>query len=147
MATVVLADDDVLLREGLASLLEGRRFDVVGRGGDVEELLALVRDHEPDLAIVDIRMPPTKTDEGIRAAHEIRRRYPGTAVLVLSSFVDIVSALDLFSGDRSGLGYLLKERVADVDDFVAAVRTIAEGGTTVDDVIADELRVALLEPT
>jgi class 3 adenylate cyclase/CheY-like chemotaxis protein len=144
---VVLADDSVLLREGVASLLEEEGMDVVGQAGDADVLLTLVDETLPDLAIVDIRMPPTKTDEGIRAAHEIRRRYPGTAVLVLSSFVDIVSALDLFSGDRSGLGYLLKERVADVDDFVAAVRTIAEGGTTVDDVIADELRVALLEPT
>jgi DNA-binding NarL/FixJ family response regulator len=88
-------------------------------------------------------MPPTKTDEGIRAAHEIRRRYPRTGVLVLSSYIDVESALDLFQGDRQGLGYLLKERVADVDDFIAAVRLIADGKSTVDDVIADELRLVL----
>jgi DNA-binding NarL/FixJ family response regulator len=97
----------------------------------------------PDLAIVDIRMPPTKTNEGIRAAHEIKRRHPRTGVLVLSSYIDVVSALELFKGDRAGLGYLLKERVADVDDFIAAVRTIAEGGTTVDEVIGDELSLVL----
>ena len=140
---VVLADDSVLLREGVASLLEEEGFEVVGQAGDAEDLLKLVDETLPDVAIVDIRMPPTKTDEGIRAAHEIRRRYPRTGVLVLSSYIDIVSALELFKGDRHGLGYLLKERVADVDDFLSAVRQIAEGGTTVDELIADELRLVL----
>jgi serine/threonine-protein kinase len=140
---VVLADDSVLLREGVASLLEESGFEVVGQAGDAEALLVLVDETLPDVAIVDIRMPPTKTDEGIRAAHEIRRRYPRTGVLVLSSYIDVESALDLFQGDRQGLGYLLKERVADVDDFIAAVRLIADGKSTVDDVIADELRLVL----
>jgi class 3 adenylate cyclase/CheY-like chemotaxis protein len=140
---VVLADDSVLLREGVASLLEESGFEVVGQAGDAEALLVLVDETLPDVAIVDIRMPPTKTDEGIRAAHEIRRRYPRTGVLVLSSYIDVESALDLFQGDRHGLGYLLKERVADVDDFIAAVRLIADGKSTVDDVIADELRLVL----
>jgi class 3 adenylate cyclase/CheY-like chemotaxis protein len=143
---VVLADDSVLLREGVAALLEEEGMDVVGQAGDAEDLLTLVDETLPDLAIVDIRMPPTKTDEGIRAAHEIRRRYPRTGVLVLSSYIDVVSALALFKGDRQGLGYLLKERVADVEDFVAAVRTIADGGTTVDEVIADELQLVLNSP-
>ncbi len=140
---VVLADDSVLLREGVASLLEEFGFEVVGQAGDAEDLLVLVDETLPDVAIVDIRMPPTKTDEGIRAAHEIRRRYPRTGVLVLSSYIDVKSARDLFQGDRQGLGYLLKERVADVDDFIAAVRLIADGKSTVDDVIADELRLVL----
>jgi DNA-binding NarL/FixJ family response regulator len=137
----VLADDSVLLREGVAALLEEEGMDVVGQAGDGESLLSLVDETLPDLAIVDIRMPPTRTDEGIRAAHEIRSRYPRTGVLVLSSYIDVVSALELFKGDRQGLGYLLKERVADVDDFIATVRAIAEGGTTVDEVIADEFRL------
>jgi class 3 adenylate cyclase/ActR/RegA family two-component response regulator len=140
---IVLADDSVLLREGVASLLEEEGMDVVGQAGDAEDLLTLVDETLPDLAIVDIRMPPTKTDEGIRAAHEIRRRCSKTGVLVLSSYIDVVSALELFKGDRRGLGYLLKERVADVDEFVAAVRKVAEGGTTVDEVIADELELVL----
>ena len=140
---IVLADDSVLLREGVASLLEEQGFEVVGQAGDAEDLLVLVDETLPDVAIVDIRMPPTKTDEGIRAAHEIRRRYPRTGVLVLSSYIDVESALDLFQGDRQGLGYLLKERVADVDDFIAAVRLIADGKSTVDEVIAGELRLVL----
>jgi class 3 adenylate cyclase/ActR/RegA family two-component response regulator len=140
---VVLADDSVLLREGVAALLEEEGIDVVGQAGDADDLLRLVDETLPDLAIVDIRMPPTKTDEGIRAAHEIRSRYPRTGVLVLSSYIDVESALELFKADRQGLGYLLKERVADVDDFVTTVRTVAEGGTTVDEVIADELRLVL----
>jgi class 3 adenylate cyclase/ActR/RegA family two-component response regulator len=143
---IVLADDSVLLREGVASLLEEQGYHVVGQAGDAEDLLSLIDETLPDVAIVDIRMPPTKTDEGIRAAHEIRRRYPRTGVLVLSSYIDVESALELFKGDRRGIGYLLKERVADVDDFIAAVRKIAEGGTTVDEVIADELQLVLSPP-
>jgi len=141
MATVVLADDDVLLREGLASLLEGRRFDVVGRGGDVEELLALVRDHEPDLAIVDIRMPPTHSTEGLDAARVIRSELPGTAILVLSAHTEIEHAMDLLaSGERTG--YLLKSRVADVDEFIETLERIVKGGSVVDPVLVQELVAA-----
>ena len=137
----VLADDSVLLREGVAALLEEEGIDVVGQAGDADALLTLVDETLPDIAIVDIRMPPTKTVEGIRAAHEIRRRYPRTGVMVLSSFIDVVSAVELFREDSEGIGYLLKERVADVEDFVAAVRNVAAGGTTIDEVVADELRL------
>jgi class 3 adenylate cyclase/CheY-like chemotaxis protein len=137
----VLADDSVLLREGVAALLEEEGIDVVGQACDADALLSLVDETLPDVAIVDIRMPPTKTDEGIRAAHEIRGRYPRTGVLVLSAYIDVVSALELLKGEPHGIGYLLKERVADVDDFVAAVREVAAGGTTVDELIADELRL------
>jgi DNA-binding NarL/FixJ family response regulator len=141
MATVVLADDDVLLREGLASLLEGRRFDVVGRGGDVAELLALVRDHRPDLAIVDIRMPPTHSTEGLDAARVIRSELPGTAILVLSAHTEIEHAMDLLaSGERTG--YLLKSRVADVDDFIETLERIVNGGSVVDPVLVQELVAA-----
>jgi DNA-binding NarL/FixJ family response regulator len=141
MATVVLADDDVLLREGLASLLEGRRFDVVGRGGDVTELLALVRDHRPDLAIVDIRMPPTHSTEGLDAARVIRSELPGTAILVLSAHTEIEHAMDLLaSGERTG--YLLKSRVADVDDFIETLERIVKGGSVVDPVLVQELVAA-----
>ena len=141
MATVVLADDDVLLREGLASLLEGRRFDVVGRGGDVTELLALVRDHRPDLAIVDIRMPPTHSTEGLDAARVIRSELPGTAILVLSAHTEIEHAMDLLaSGERTG--YLLKSRVADVDEFIETLERIVKGGSVVDPVLVQELVAA-----
>jgi DNA-binding NarL/FixJ family response regulator len=141
MATVVLADDDVLLREGLASLLEGRRFDVVGRGGDVAELLALVRDHRPDLAIVDIRMPPTHSTEGLDAARVIRSELPGTAILVLSAHTEIEHAMDLLaSGERTG--YLLKSRVADVDDFIETLERIVKGGSVVDPMLVQELVAA-----
>ena len=141
MATVVLADDDVLLREGLASLLEGRRFDVVGRGGDVTELLALVRDHRPDLAIVDIRMPPTQSTEGLDAARVIRDELPGTAILVLSAHTEIEHAMDLLaSGERTG--YLLKSRVADVDEFIQTLERIVKGGSVVDPVLVQELVAA-----
>jgi class 3 adenylate cyclase/CheY-like chemotaxis protein len=132
---VVLADDSVLLREGVASLLEESGFDVVGQAGTAEDLLALVDEALPDVAVVDIRMPPTKTDEGIRAAHEIRKRYPRTGVLVLSSYADPEAAVRLLADGSQGVGYLLKERVADVDEFTAAVRRIAAGGTAIDEEI------------
>jgi class 3 adenylate cyclase/CheY-like chemotaxis protein len=132
---VVLADDSVLLREGVAALLEEQGFDVVGQAGDADDLLALVDETLPDIAVVDIRMPPTKTDEGIRAAHEIRRRYPRTGVLVLSSYADPEAAVRLLGDGAQGVGYLLKERVADVDDFTEAVRRIAAGGTAIDEEI------------
>jgi class 3 adenylate cyclase/DNA-binding NarL/FixJ family response regulator len=140
---VALADDSVLLREGIAAILEECGFEVVGQAGTAEDLLDLVEATLPDVAIVDIRMPPTKTDEGIRAAAEIRRRHRRTGVLLLSQHVDVPNALQLFDGGPSGIGYLLKERVADVDDFLACVRRIAEGGTAIDLTIVEELRSGL----
>src|SRR4051794_7034338 len=129
---VALADDSVLLREGIAALLEEEGFEVIGQAGTGVDLLALVDEALPDVAIVDIRMPPTKTDEGIRATHEIKRRHPRTGVLLLSSYLDVKSAVDLFAARPTGIGYLLKERVADVDDFTNAVRRVASGGTVLD---------------
>ena len=129
---VVLADDSVLLREGVARLLEDAGFDVVGQAGNAEELLLKVRSYSPQVAIVDIRMPPTHTDEGLRAAREIRETYPGTGVLVLSQYVEPEYALDLLSESAEGVGYLLKDRVADVGEFAAAVRRVAEGGSALD---------------
>src|SRR3954469_6023012 len=127
---VVIADDDVLLREGLASLLERSRFEVVGQSGDATELLELVNDRRPDLAIIDIRMPPTHTTEGLDAARTIRQQMPQTAILLLSAHVDVEHAMDLLaSGERTG--YLLKSRVTDVTDvtdvvdFVATLERIA----------------------
>ncbi len=129
---VVLADDSVLLREGVARLLEDAGFEVVGQAGNAEELLLKVRSYSPQVAIVDIRMPPTHTDEGLRAAREIREKYPGTGVLVLSQYVEPDYALDLLSESAEGVGYLLKDRVADVGEFAAAVRRVAEGGSALD---------------
>ena len=137
---VVVADDSVLLREGVAALLEEEGFDVVGQAGTAQDLLALVDEALPDIAIVDIRMPPTKTDEGIRATHEIKRRHPRTGVLLLSSYLDVKSAVELFAAQAVGIGYLLKERVADVDDFTEAVRKVAGGGTVLDVAILEVLR-------
>jgi class 3 adenylate cyclase/DNA-binding NarL/FixJ family response regulator len=137
---VALADDSVLLREGVAALLEEEGFDVVGQAGTGQDLLALIDEALPDVAIVDIRMPPTKTDEGIRATHEIKRRHPRTGVLLLSSYLDVKSAVELFAAQAVGIGYLLKERVADVDDFTDAVRKVAGGGTVLDVAILEVLR-------
>jgi DNA-binding NarL/FixJ family response regulator len=137
---VALADDSVLLREGIAALLEEEGFEVIGQAGTGVDLLALVDEALPDVAIVDIRMPPTKTDEGIRATHEIKRRHPRTGVLLLSSYLDVKSAVELFSAQPNGIGYLLKERVADVDDFTDAVRRVAGGGTVLDVAILEVLR-------
>jgi DNA-binding NarL/FixJ family response regulator len=135
---VVLADDDVLLREGLASLLGRSGFDVVGQAGDGEELLALVRDHEPDLAVVDIRMPPDHATEGLDAARAIRAEHPDTAILVLSAHVEVDEALELLDkGQR--IGYLLKSRVTNVDDFIETVERIARGGSVVDPGLVQEL--------
>jgi DNA-binding NarL/FixJ family response regulator len=138
---VVLADDDVLLREGLASLLEREGFDVVGQGGDAQELLALVREHAPELAIVDIRMPPTHTNEGLEAAHVIREEFPDAAILVLSAHVEVEHAMDLLaSGHR--IGYLLKRRVTDVGDLTDTLERIANGGAVVDPTLVSELVAA-----
>jgi DNA-binding NarL/FixJ family response regulator len=129
---VVLADDSVLLREGIARLLEDSGFDVVGRAGDAEELLRKVRAHQPDVAIVDIKMPPTHTDEGLRAARTIRAEQPRTAVLVLSQYVEEDYAMDLLAGSAEGVGYILKDRVADIDRFLDAIRRVADGGSALD---------------
>jgi DNA-binding NarL/FixJ family response regulator len=137
---VILADDSVLLREGVAALLEEEGFEIVGQAGTAVDLLALVDEALPDAAVVDIRMPPTKTDEGIRAAHEIKRRHPRTGVLLLSSYLDVKSAVDLLTEQPRGIGYLLKERVADVDDFTAAVRRVVEGGTVLDPAVREALQ-------
>jgi DNA-binding NarL/FixJ family response regulator len=128
---VVVADDDVLLREGLASLLERSDFQVVGQAGTADELLRLVRVHEPDLVIVDIRMPPTHSTEGLGAAHTIRAEFPEIGILVLSGHVEIDHATELLAtGQR--IGYLLKGRVVDVGEFIASLRRIAAGGSVVD---------------
>jgi DNA-binding NarL/FixJ family response regulator len=138
---VALADDDVLLREGLATLLERAGFDVIGRCGDASELIALVREHRPELAIVDIRMPPSHTTEGLEAARVIREEVPQTAVLVLSAHVEVEHAMDILgSGERTG--YLLKSRVTDVDDFVDTVERIVNGASVVDPALVQELVAA-----
>ena len=138
---VALADDDVLLREGLASLLERSAFEVVGQCGDGPELIALVREHRPELAIVDIRMPPTHSTEGLDAARVIREEFPQTAILVLSAHVEVEHAMDLLaSGQRSG--YLLKSRVTDVDEFIETLERIVKGGSVVDPALVQELVAA-----
>jgi DNA-binding NarL/FixJ family response regulator len=135
---VVLADDDVLLREGLATLLDRTGFEVVGQAGDASELLSLVRAFLPDLVIVDIRMPPDHSTEGLDAARVIRKEFPDIGILVLSAHVEVEHAMDLLaSGDR--MGYLLKSRVTDVDEFVTAVERIAKGGSVVDPALVQEL--------
>jgi DNA-binding NarL/FixJ family response regulator len=126
----VIAEDTVLLREGLAGLLEDAGHEVVARVGDGESLLAVVAEHQPDLAIVDVRMPPSYEDEGMRAAAEIRQRFPATAVLVLSQHVETRHALELVR--TGGFGYLLKDRVLDVDDFLEAASRVAAGGSALD---------------
>jgi DNA-binding NarL/FixJ family response regulator len=138
---VALADDDVLLREGLASLLERSGFEVVGQGGDAAQLIALVREHRPDLVVVDIRMPPDHSTEGLEAARVIREEFPGTAVLVLSAHVEVEHALDLLaSGQRTG--YLLKSRVTDVAEFIDTLQRVVRGGSAVDPELVQELVAA-----
>jgi DNA-binding NarL/FixJ family response regulator len=128
---VVIAEDSVLLREGLAGLLEDAGHDVVARVGDAESLVAVVAEHAPELAIADVRMPPGYSDEGMRAAAEIRSRFPGTAVLMLSQHVETRHALELVRAG-GGFGYLLKDRVLDVDDFLDTARRVAAGGSALD---------------
>jgi DNA-binding NarL/FixJ family response regulator len=128
---VVIAEDTVLLREGLAGLLEDDGHDVVGRAGDAEALLALVAEHEPDLAIVDVRMPPDYDDEGTQAAATIRRTHPATAVLVLSQHIETRHVVELVAAG-GGFGYPLKDRVLDVDDFLEAARRVSDGGSALD---------------
>jgi DNA-binding NarL/FixJ family response regulator len=137
-ASVVLADDDVLLREGLASLLERSGFDVVGQCGDGTELMALVRQHDPELVVVDIRMPPTHTTEGLEAAREIREEFEKTGILVLSAHVEVEHAMDLLASGN-GIGYLLKSRVTDVDEFIDTLERIAKGGSVIDPTLVREL--------
>ena len=136
---VVIADDSVLLRDGLVRLLGDVGIAVVAAVGDAGALLDAVDEHCPDLAVVDVRMPPTHTDEGIRAAIEIRRRHPGMAVLVLSQYVEERYAADLLRGDVSGVGYLLKDRVIDVAEFVATLRRVAAGASAVDAEVVSQL--------
>jgi len=129
---IVIAEDDPLLREGLALLLRAESLDVVATAEDPAAFLAAVDEHKPDVAIVDVRMPPTHTDEGIVAAVEARRRLPGLAVLVLSAYVEQAFATDLLAGGAAGLGYLLKERVGRVEEFLGALHRVAGGGTAID---------------
>ena len=136
---VVLADDSVLLREGVARILEEAGFDVVGQAGTRDDLLLKVRSYSPDVAVVDIRMPPTHTDEGLQAAKEIRDRHPAVGVLVLSQYVEPDYAMDLLSESAEGVGYLLKDRVSDVKEFAAAVRRVAEGGSALDPSVVSQL--------
>jgi DNA-binding NarL/FixJ family response regulator len=136
---VVLAEDSVLLREGVARLLREAGFEVVGQASNADELLLKVRSYSPDVAIVDIRMPPTHTDEGLRAAQEIREKYPQTGVLVLSQYAEPAYAMELLADSAEGVGYLLKDRVSDVNDFCAAVKRVAEGGSALDPTVVSQL--------
>ncbi|MDQ3162427.1 MAG: response regulator transcription factor [Actinomycetota bacterium] len=136
---VVLAEDSVLLREGVAQVLTNAGFQVVGQAGTADELLLKVRSFKPDIAIVDIRMPPTHTDEGFRAAQEIRERYPDVGVLVLSQHIEATYAMELLGRSAEGVGYLLKDRVLDVADFVAAVRRVGQGGSALDPAVVSQL--------
>ena len=135
---VALADDDVLLREGLSSLLERSGFEVVGQAGDGTALIGLVKEHRPELVLVDIRMPPAHSTEGLEAARTIRARFPETAILLLSAHVEVEHAMDLLAGgERSG--YLLKSRVTDVDEFVETLERIVKGASIVDPALVQEL--------
>jgi len=136
---VVIADDSVLLREGVVRLLSEAGFDVVAQSGNAEDLLRHVAMHKPHVAVVDIRMPPTHTDEGLRAAAEIRERFPGTGVLVLSQYVESGYAMELLSESAEGVGYLLKDRVSDVEQFASGVRRVAEGGSVLDPDVVSQL--------
>ena len=136
---VVVADDAVLLREGLSRLLEGAGFEVVGLAADAEALVELVQRTRPDIAIIDIRMPPTHTDEGLRAAKVIRERWPAIGLLVLSQHVNARYALELLSAGTNGIGYLLKERVADLEELSASVNRVGQGGSVLDPAVVAEL--------
>ena len=138
---VVLAEDDVLLREGLASLLERSGYEVAGQAGDGTQLLTLAREAGPDLVVADIRMPPTHTTEGLQAAQVIRQELPATAILMLSAYVQVEHAMELLAGG-GGIGYLLKSRIADVEEFLDAVQRIARGGSVVDPTLVQALVTA-----
>jgi DNA-binding NarL/FixJ family response regulator len=136
---VAIAEDSVLLREGLARLLDDAGCDVVAQCGDADDLMLKVRSYSPDVAIIDIRLPPTHNDEGLRAALEIRSRHPDVAVLVLSQYVELGLAVRLLADSAEGVGYLLKDRISDVDEFVAALRRVAGGGSVLDPIIVSTL--------
>jgi len=136
---IVIAEDSVLLREGLTRLLVDAGEEVVGTAGDAEEAMTVVAEHQPDIVVMDVRMPPTHTDEGLRAAIELRARWPGIAVLVLSQWVEERYATELLAGSATGVGYLLKDRVADVREFVDAVRRVGDGGTALDPDVVTQL--------
>ena len=136
---VVIADDAVLLREGVARLLAEAGMEIVGMAADADELLLKVRSYKPDVAIVDIRMPPTHTNEGLRAAQEIRERHPDVGVLLLSQYVEAAPAVELLADNAEGVGYLLKDRISNVDDFTAAVRRVGEGGSALDPAVVSQL--------
>jgi DNA-binding NarL/FixJ family response regulator len=136
---VVIAEDAAIMRDGLTQTLSRRGHQVVAAVSDADALLAAVGEHRPDVAIVDVRMPPTHTDEGLRAAKTIRRDHPGVGVLVFSQYIEARSAADLFAGAPSGVGYLLKDRVADVSDFIDALTRVARGGTVLDPEVVGQL--------
>ena len=136
---VVVADDSVLLREGIVRILSDSGFDVVGQAGDAEDLVRKVAAHKPDIAIVDVRMPPTNTDDGLRAAQKIRAEQPDCGVLVLSQYIEEGYALELLSENAEGVGYLLKDRVADVERFTESVRRVGEGGSALDPEVVAQL--------
>jgi DNA-binding NarL/FixJ family response regulator len=136
---VVIAEDNTLLREGLARLLAEAGFTVVSSVADSTALLAETARHRPDVAIIDIRLPPTRTDEGLRAAREIRQRHPDTGVLVLSQYVRVSYTVELLSNGAQGVGYLLKDRVSDLVEFAAAVRQVGSGGSAFDPIVIDQL--------
>jgi DNA-binding NarL/FixJ family response regulator len=136
---VAIAEDSVLLREGIARLLSEAGCDVVGQSEDADDLLRKVTSFSPDVVIVDIRLPPTHNDEGLRAALEIREKHPGVGVLVLSQYVEVGLAMKLLADSAEGVGYLLKDRIRDVDEFVNAVRRVADGGSALDPIIVSTL--------
>ncbi len=136
---IVIAEDSVLLRAGLTRILIDAGMDVVASVGDADELLTTVARHRPDLAVVDVRMPPTHTDDGLRAALAVRERWPEVAILVLSQYVEETYATELLAGDTAGLGYLLKDRIADVSEFLGAVRRVGDGGTALDPEVVAQL--------
>lgn len=136
---IVIAEDSVLLRAGLTRILIDADLDVVASVGDADELLTTVARHQPDLAVVDVRMPPTHTDDGLRAALAVRARWPEVAILVLSQYVEETYATELLAGDTAGLGYLLKDRIADVSEFLGAVRRVGDGGTALDPEVVAQL--------
>ena len=136
---VVIAEDSVLLREGVARLLEDAGFEIVGQSSTADDLLLKVRSYKPDVAIVDIRMPPTNTDEGLQAAKTIREQHPGVGVLVLSQYVEPAYAMELLEDSAEGVGYLLKDRITEIGDFADAVRRVADGGSALDPAIVSKL--------
>ncbi|HTA07889.1 MAG TPA: response regulator transcription factor [Streptosporangiaceae bacterium] len=139
---IVIAEDAAIMRDGLTQTLTRRGHDVVAAVGDAAALLAAVASYKPDVAVVDVRMPPTHTDEGLRAARSIRSEHPGVGVLVFSQYVEARSAAELIAGAPAGVGYLLKDRVADVSEFIEAVRRVAQGGTVLDPEVVRQMLTA-----